>query len=95
MVHAAGDEQDCAFDEGCRARGVHAREDDDFQGSLQVFQRGDRHRLAVAGGHESQPGDDAAHYDPLAVERFVLEVRRIGRDVLPELLGDGAQRVLG
>src|ERR1035437_7771565 len=92
MVDPPGYEQDSAFGERATAPGVHAPEDHNLQSPLEVLESGDRHRLLVAGGHRANGSNHAADHDPLAVERLVLEIARIGCHELGDLIRKRATR---
>ena len=94
VVDPAGDEQDLAVAPGGRRLLVEPREDDDLDRALQVLHRDDRHRRLGLGDDGPDAGHDPADDDPLAVERFVAQVARVGGHVAADLLGDLAHRVL-
>ena len=74
---------------------VEAREDDDLDRALEVLEGHDRHRRLGLGDDRPDAGHDPADDDPLAVERLVAQVARVGGHEPPDLLGDLAHRVLG
>ena len=73
---------------------VQPREDDDLDRALEVLEGDDRHRRLGLRDDGPDAGHDAADDDPLAVERLVAQVARVGGHEPPDLLGDLAHRVL-
>ena len=80
VVDPAGDQQDLAVAPGAQRLLVQPREDDDLDRALQVLERHDRHRRLGLGDDGPDAGHDPADDDPLAVERLVAQVARVGRD---------------
>ncbi len=95
MVDPPGDEEDRALDPRPDRLLPRPREDDDLDRALDVLHRDDGHRRPRLRHHRPDAGDDRGDDDPLAVERFVVEVARVGGDELPHGPGDLAHRVLG